>query len=168
MKYQVRVGGREFEIEIDGERVRVGDQGLVARLTAIPGGPLVRMAIDGTSKTYAISHTRDGWEIQHRGRRWLVEVTDERSRSLRQLVGQARRRPEGGMVRAPMPGMVLRVEVESGQKVASGSGLLVLEAMKMENEIRAGSAGVIKQIFVRPGQAVEKGADLLEITIAQG
>jgi len=72
------------------------------------------------------------------------------------------------MVRAPMPGMVLRVEVESGQKVASGSGLLVLEAMKMENEIRAGSAGVIKQIFVRPGQAVEKGADLLEITIAQG
>src|SRR5207247_7248418 len=119
VKNQVRIGGREFEIEIDGERVRVGEQSLVARLTALPGGPLVRMAIDGTSKTYAMSHTRDGWEIQSRGRRWMVEVTDERSRSLRQLVGQARRRPGGGMVRAPMPGMVLRAEVESGQKAAS-------------------------------------------------
>jgi len=168
VKYQVRLGGREFEIEIDGERVRVGGQSLVARQTAIPGGPLVRMAIDGKSETYAMARTRDGWEIQNRGRRWVVEVTDERSRTLKQLVGQGRRRPEGGVVRAPMPGMVLRLEVAPGQKVVAGEGLLVLEAMKMENEIRAGSAGVIKQIFVRPGQAVEKGTDLLEIAIAQG
>ncbi|MBI4501054.1 MAG: hypothetical protein HY700_07830 [Gemmatimonadetes bacterium] len=126
------------------------------------------MAIDGISRTYAMSRIHGGWELQREGRRWMAEVADERTRSLKQLVGRSQHRPENGIVRAPMPGMVLRLAVETGQKVAAGGGLLVLEAMKMENEIRASGGGVVKQIFVRPGQAVEKGAKLIEISAAQG
>jgi biotin carboxyl carrier protein len=62
-----------------------------------------------------------------------------------------------------MPGLVLRLEVSVGATVRAGQGLIVLEAMKMENEIKAGLAGVVKAIHVAPGQAVEKGAPLVEL-----
>jgi pyruvate carboxylase subunit B len=62
-----------------------------------------------------------------------------------------------------MPGLVLRVNVEVGQHVAEGAGLMVLEAMKMENEIRAPTAGEVTTIHVGPGEAVEKGVTLVEI-----
>ena len=61
-----------------------------------------------------------------------------------------------------MPGLVVRVQVEPGQPVSSGAGLVVLEAMKMENELRATTAGTVRRVRVRPGEAVEKGQVLVE------
>jgi pyruvate carboxylase subunit B len=116
-----------------------------------------------------MSRSAEGWLVQHGGRTWPVEIVDERTRSLRQMVGT--KKPVGaggaGAVRAPMPGLVLRLEVEEGQTVLAGDGLLVLEAMKMENEIRSSEAGVVKRILVRAGQAVEKGAVLVELAAKQ-
>jgi pyruvate carboxylase subunit B len=62
-----------------------------------------------------------------------------------------------------MPGLVLRLEVEVGQRVETGAGVVVLEAMKMENEIRAAGPGVVRAVHVVVGQAVEKGAPLVEL-----
>ena len=163
MKYHVQVGGRDFEIEVDGELVRLGQEEFTAHLLPIPGTPMMRLAANGTTRTFAISRGPHGWELQRDGRRWIAEVADERTQNLKLLAGQAAQRSEGGLVRAPMPGLVLRLEVQLGQNVAPGAGLLVLEAMKMENEIRANSTGVVKQIFVQPGQPVDKGASLIEI-----
>jgi pyruvate carboxylase subunit B len=61
-----------------------------------------------------------------------------------------------------MPGLVLRLEVERGQAVRRGDGLVIVEAMKMENELKAESNGVVDRIHVAPGQPVEKGALLVE------
>ena len=61
-----------------------------------------------------------------------------------------------------MPGLVLRVQVTPGQAVAAGTGLVVLEAMKMENELKAPTPAVVKAVRVQPGEAVEKGQVLLE------
>jgi pyruvate carboxylase subunit B len=69
----------------------------------------------------------------------------------------------GGVVVAPMPGMVIRLEVEVGQAVQQGGGVAVLEAMKMENEIRAPAGGIVSAIHVAAGQAVDKGAVLVEL-----
>lgn len=91
-----------------------------------------------------------------------VEVVDERTRHIRSLTAGAERPAGGGVVRAPMPGLVVRVFVEPGAAVAAGAGLLVLEAMKMENELRAPVAGVVRAVRVEPGQAVEKGESLVE------
>ncbi|MBI2072612.1 MAG: acetyl-CoA carboxylase biotin carboxyl carrier protein subunit [Gemmatimonadetes bacterium] len=66
-----------------------------------------------------------------------------------------------------MPGLVLRVDVEAGQEIAAGAGLVVLEAMKMENEIRSSGPGRVKSVLVEPGQAVEKGTPLVEV-VGQG
>jgi pyruvate carboxylase subunit B len=61
-----------------------------------------------------------------------------------------------------MPGLVVRVQVEAGQVVAAGAGVVVLEAMKMENELRAAAVGTVRAVRVRPGEAVEKGQVLVE------
>jgi pyruvate carboxylase subunit B len=61
-----------------------------------------------------------------------------------------------------MPGLVVRVEVAEGQSVTAGQGVVIMEAMKMENELKAEAAGVVGKILVQPGQAVEKGAVLIE------
>ena len=62
---------------------------------------------------------------------------------------------------APMPGLVLKVEVEVGQAVRAGQGVVVVEAMKMENELKAPADGVVASIAVQPGQTVDKGATLI-------
>ena len=168
MRYEVVVEGRRFEVDVDGATVRVGGKTLTGRLSTVPGSPLRRLVLGDVSRTYALVRAKSEWEVQRGGRVWVVEVSDERSKSLRQLAGQGTHRPGGGLVKAPMPGMVLRVEVEEGQQMSAGAGLLVLEAMKMENEIRAPSGGIIRRVVVRAGQAVERGAELVEITSGQG
>jgi pyruvate carboxylase subunit B len=65
-----------------------------------------------------------------------------------------------------MPGLVVRVQVEAGQNVAAGAGVVVLEAMKMENELRATVAGTVRTVRVRAGEAVEKGQVLVEFEAA--
>ena len=70
-------------------------------------------------------------------------------------------------MRAPMPGLVVRVEVAEGQAVEAGAGLVVVEAMKMENELRATRAGMVKTVHVAVGQAVEKGAALVTLASAE-
>jgi pyruvate carboxylase subunit B len=90
-----------------------------------------------------------------------VEVLDERTRHIRSLVGAGKAPSGGGAVKAPMPGLVVKVLVEAGATVAAGQGLVVLEAMKMENEIKAMAPGVVDSVAVKAGQAVEKGAPLV-------
>jgi biotin carboxyl carrier protein len=66
-------------------------------------------------------------------------------------------------VKAPMPGMILKVLVEPGQQINKGDGLLILEAMKMENVLKAGASATVKAIKVTERTAVEKGAVLIEL-----
>ncbi len=103
------------------------------------------------------------WAILSGGEVVEVEVVDERTRHIRRLVGAGKGPAAGGTVKAPMPGLVVRVLVEPGQVVAAGAGLVVLEAMKMENELKAPGAGVVASVAAQPGQAVEKGQVLVTI-----
>jgi len=91
-----------------------------------------------------------------------VEVLDERTRHIRSLTANDDRPRAIPVLKAPMPGLVLRVQVRPGQRVSAGAGLVVLEAMKMENELKAPAPAVIKAVRVQPGAAVEKGQVLLE------
>jgi biotin carboxyl carrier protein len=71
-------------------------------------------------------------------------------------------------VRAPMPGLIVRVEVAEGESVSAGQGVVIIEAMKMENELKSDAAGVVKKILVQQGQAVEKGTVLIEFQEPHG
>jgi pyruvate carboxylase subunit B len=96
------------------------------------------------------------------GRRYAVEALDERTRAIRDL-SAASAGPVGPQpVRAPMPGLMVRIDVKTGDQVTAGQSVAAMEAMKMENELRAPAAGRVKAVHVAVGQAVEKGALIVE------
>lgn len=159
----MRIGDRTFEVDVNGGRVRVGRREFAASLLSIAHGPLRRLEIAGESRTYAVVRVPNGWTLHRGGTSWPARVIDERARTVEKLVGRGATHAPDGAVRAPMPGLVLRIEVSEGQAVAAGAGLVVLEAMKMENEIRAPAAGVVRKVLVEQGQAVDKGTTLVEL-----
>jgi len=111
----------------------------------------------------AVATTRGRYTLWLDGFRYEVEALDERSRAIRELAGAAAGPSGPAPLVAPMPGMIVRVAVQVGDVVQAGQGLVVMEAMKMENELRAGAAGTVKAVLAQPGVAVEKGAVLLEL-----
>jgi propionyl-CoA carboxylase alpha chain len=163
MKYVVMLDGQSIDVDVDGDRVTVGGRTLTATLDAIPGTPLRQLLVDGRSLTLSIGALGRGrWSLSDRGERWDLEVVDERTRHVRSLTAGSDLPRGPSVLKAPMPGLVVRVEVESGAQVGAGVPLVVLEAMKMENELKAGAPGRVKSVKVRAGEAVEKGQVLVE------
>ncbi len=165
MRYYVDVAGRTFELELgESGAIRLDGREVEAELRAIAGTRLQHLLADGRSIPLAVSagNGRGEWSLEVDGHLLDIKVVDERTRAIRELAGVAGGPKGPGPVRAPMPGMVVRVEVEVGQRVEAGDGVVIIEAMKMENELKADSAGVVENVAVNAGQAVEKGAVLVE------
>jgi biotin carboxyl carrier protein len=134
-----------------------------ATFEALPGTPLRVLIVNGRPRTLAVRpHGRGRWAIAANGEWRDVEVVDERTRYIRSLAAAEAKPAAAHVIKAPMPGLVVRVEVDPGQAVATGAGVLVLEAMKMENELRAAAGGTVRAVRVQAGQAVEKGQVLVE------
>src|SRR5215510_661299 len=162
MKYFVTVGDRGFELEIDGDRVTVNGQSWDAHLTAIPGTPLRHLLLGDRSFTLPfVSQGNGRWEMAFQGEAWSAEVVDERTRHIRSLTGSGDVKKGGGVLKAPMPGLVVRIDANPGDRLEAGRGVVVLEAMKMQNELRAPAAVRVKAVKVVAGQAVEKGQVLV-------
>ena len=165
MKYYVRLGARTVEVELLGGSVRVDGEVFEAHLAGVPGTPLHHLLLGGDSWTLA-AQALEGmgqWALGVVGERVEVEAVDERTRAIRALTGKKGGGGSGGVVRAPMPGLVVRVTVAEGERVAAGAGLVVVEAMKMENALKAAHAGVVRKVHVAPGAVVEKGAALVTL-----
>jgi pyruvate carboxylase subunit B len=169
MKYFVTLRARTYEVDVEGGHATVDGERLEAHLAAVPGTAFQHLLLAGRSWTVAVEALEGGgggprWALGAIGERFEVEAIDERSREIQALTGRARAPTGGGVVKAPMPGLVVRVEVNVGQRVEAGAGLVVVEAMKMENELRAPRPGVVEAVHVAAGQAVEKGAALVTLT----
>jgi pyruvate carboxylase subunit B len=167
MKYFVTIGETTREVTVDGDQVTVDGEAFQAHLSPVPGTPLRHLLLGHASYTLTFDRLDRGqWAVGFHGERLLIEVVDERTRHIRSLTGVAETQEAGGTLRAPMPGLVTRVQVEAGQTVAVGQPVITLEAMKMENELRSPVAGVVRAVLVSPGQAVEKGAVLVQFSAA--
>jgi pyruvate carboxylase subunit B len=168
MRYLVRIGADEHEVVLDGEHVRLGEGAgdeLTASVDAVDGTP-VRIVTLGTEVHRVVVRpgaTRGSYTLWLGGYRFEVEALDERTRAIRELAGAAAGPKGPAPLVAPMPGLVVRVHVNVGDAVQAGQGLVVMEAMKMENELRAQAAGKVKTVLASPGTAVEKGALLVEL-----
>ncbi|HVS14569.1 MAG TPA: biotin/lipoyl-containing protein [Thermoanaerobaculia bacterium] len=173
VELRVRIGERVERVTVEAldehrYRVRVGERSLEVDARRIGG--FDSLIVDGRQFELALT------ERERRAGASVYLVGDGReSREvevLEPLAYLAREAGGGGagaaatVVRAYMPGRVVQVLAPEGATVAAGQGVLVLEAMKMENEIQAEAAGVVAQIFVEPGQAVEGGDPLFEVTPA--
>lgn len=154
--YATYVDGEEHQViihndgsvEMDGEQFEVD-------LRHITNNVVFSMLIEGRSHEVYASLEDGAWRILLDGERYEVSVEDERTRRIRGLQGGDKKLVGDVQIKAPMPGLVVKVPVEVGQIVAANAPLIILEAMKMENELRAPRAGVVKEIRVSPRQTVE-------------
>lgn len=169
----VLVGGREERVALrstdDGWEVQLGDTLYLVdalRLQALDGVGLLSLRIGGEHHEVIVRRQKgekDGrYQVSDGVRTVPVEVVDPLTHLARVAHGGQHQK---GLqtVTAYMPGKVVALLVEEGAEVKSGQGVVVLEAMKMENEIQAEADGVIRRILVQSGQAVEGGDPLFEI-----
>jgi biotin carboxyl carrier protein len=169
VKYVVTVNGQELEVMLEGSVARVGNLEADAHIVEIEGTPLRVVTIGGrVHRVLAHRGSAPGqYDIHLDGFRFNVEALDERTRAIRQLAGSGARSAGPTFLAAPMPGLVVRVLVQPGERVHAGQGVVVIEAMKMENELRASTAAVVHAVQVQAGSAVEKGAVLVEFEPVQ-
>lgn len=166
MRYFVTVRGRVVEVELGPEGIRVDGRPVDVDLAEVDGTPIHHLLVDGRSRALLARRAGRGrWRIQVDGRELEVEVVDERTRAIRQMVGAAAEPRGAPAIRAPMPGLVVKVEVEEGQEVRAGQGVVIVEAMKMENELRAEAPGIVRKVHVACGQPVEKNQILVEFAV---
>ena len=163
--YEVEVGGRRLTVEVTGASVKVDGRLVSARLDAPGGSPVRSLVLDERAQAF-VATAADGrgeWRIVIGADRLDVVALDERARAIRAMGAAQGKAAHAGAVTAPMPGLVVRVLVSEGERVEAGTGLIVIEAMKMENEIKAPAAGVVRRVLAGPGASVEKGAVLIEM-----
>lgn len=169
MRYHVTLGGRTLEVEVDDGLVRVDGEPLAARLEALAGTDVHALILDGRAHRVVADREADGlWRMFVDGVPVRVEAVDERTRTIRALAGATAGKSGPHPLRAPMPGMVVKVEVREGDVVTPGQGLVIVEAMKMENELRAAAPARVRRVLAAPGQAVEKGQVLIEMEPVEG
>ncbi|MFV1987413.1 MAG: biotin/lipoyl-containing protein [Gemmatimonadota bacterium] len=154
MKYYATVGEETIMVERTAEGVRLPGRDIEFDATVLAPGDAHFVFADRSERVVGV-RTAAGWSIQVRGRAYVVELEGERARAIRQLTGQHADVPSADL-RAPMPGLVVKVLVETGQTVAEGDGLVVVEAMKMQNELRADGARTIANVEVVPGDTVDR------------
>jgi len=169
LKYFVEIEGQTYEVELGPEGTHIDKQQVDVDLKPNHGSHLWHLVLDGRSHTLGAHRRERGlWEIEIDGRRHRVRALDERRRAIRDLAGVAAVSHGPIEVQAPMPGLIIKVEVEPGDQVDVGQGLIVIEAMKMENEIKATSAGSVTSVRVAAGQPVDKGDTLLVMDPSEG
>ena len=165
MKYVVEVNGERVTVDLDGVRATVDGVQYDVALTPVDGTP-VRLVRVGERVHRVLARRRESrgkWVLDLDGVRFETEALDERLRAIRDLTAAAEVASGPAPLVAPMPGLVVRVNVAVGDSVTAGQGLVVVEAMKMENELRASTAAVVLAVRAQPGTAVNKGMVLIEL-----
>jgi len=161
VKYFARIGNNEYEVEITDAQVMLNGEPVDVDIVRSGSPELYSVLFGGHSHELLVTSDRFNYTVSIRSEQFQVQVQDERSRRL----NQARKMPtlpDGELaVSAPIPGLVVKVLVTAGDTIEEGQPLVILEAMKMENEIRSMRTGVVKSIEVAPGQRVEQNAVLI-------
>jgi len=165
MKYITTVNGHEYTIEILDE-AHLSLDGVVYELDfeRVGNQPVYSLVLGGQSFEAHVYTDEEQWQVLLRGDMYRAVVEDERERRLRsQLEGAPVERGEFHL-KAPMPGLVIAIPAEEGQPVEKGDVLLILESMKMQNELKAPRAGKVSRVRVAPGERVEQKQTLLSVT----
>ena len=167
MKYYASIGDKEYECTLEAENgrlfVMVEGQRFQADLRHIPRSHAYSLLLDGKSYEFTLHEADEEIELSGGAGLFHVRVQDARTHAARAKTAGVR--DAGGVrtVRAVMPGIVREVRVQAGAEIAKGDALLILEAMKMQNEIRADHAGTVSHVHIAVGETVDKGAKLVDI-----
>ena len=152
-------------VDLGPDGILVDGVPITVHLEEVEGTPIVLATAAGTLHRLAVQRGegRGQYAIWSDDHRFEVEALDERRRAIQDMTGAASANLGPAPLIAPMPGLVVRVNVKAGDQVEAGQPLVVMEAMKMENELRSTSTGIVSSVRIQPGAAVEKGAVLVEL-----
>jgi biotin carboxyl carrier protein len=164
MKYITTVDDRQFTVEIlDDRHVSVDGKTYAIDFESVSGQPVYSLIVDGRSHESYIYPGDDNWQVLLRGRLYPVKVVDEREMRLRAAAGGNVVETGEYHLRAPMPGLVVTIPVTEGQEIKKGQVILILESMKMQNELKSPRDGTIGRIRVKTGESVEQKQTLLSV-----
>ena len=167
MKLWVTLEGRETEVTFhtEGDRLILETDGrhIEADFVRLPDGEVYSLLIDGRSHVVRVSPAEEGLEVGLRGATIPVEVKHPLERML-QASGGGRAKARGETVSAPMPGVVVALRVKPGDVVQAGQAVVVVEAMKMQNELAVAHDGVVSEVLVAERAAVAAGQALVRLT----
>src|SRR5687767_13428720 len=164
MKYITTVGDKEFLVEVvDEKHISINGKIVEVDFESVSGQPVYSLIVDGKSHESYVQQGDDNWQVLLRGRLYPVTVEDEREKRLRAAAGGGVAETGEFRLRAPMPGLVVAIPVEEGQPVQKGQVLLILESMKMQNELKSPRDGTIGRIRVKAGETVEQKQTLLSV-----
>ncbi|MBN1963521.1 MAG: biotin/lipoyl-binding protein [Anaerolineae bacterium] len=165
MKYVATVNGASYTIEIGPEgRLEVNGKVRHVNFLALDDRKLYSLLVDNSSYEALVQEEAGLYDVLLWGALYEVSVMDEREQRLSK--SRAGFVPEGAelLVRAPMPGMIIEVRVKPGDVIEAGQTLVILESMKMENELKAPRAGTIGVVHIRQGDNVEANKSLVTLT----
>jgi len=167
-RYFVDIGDETFEVVVSGGAVTIDGESVDADFVRVEGTDTWSLLLDGES--YRVVADRPGssrWDVRFDGSTYRTRIVDERTRHIEELTGAGvgDRGPEP--IRAPMPGLVVKIEVAEGDVVEPGQGVVIVEAMKMENELEAPTRARVGKIHVSEGEAVEKDMVLIDMVAVE-
>jgi len=164
MKYVTTIDGHEYIVDILDEH-RVSVDGVTYQVDFIPIGdqPVYSLVVDGKSFDAHIYQNEDAWQVLFRGALFTAFVEDEREKRLRAALAGKVAEHVDYHLKAPMPGMVVTIPVQEGQMVQKGDVLVVLESMKMQNELRSPRDGKVVRVRVETGDRVEQKETMLSV-----
>jgi len=164
MKYITTVEGKQYAVEIlDDKHINVNGKVYEIDFESVSGQPVYSLIVDGKSHESYVARGDDNWQVLLRGRLYPITVEDEREKRLRAAAGGGVAESGEFILKAPMPGLVVAIPVSEGQEVKKGQVILILESMKMQNELKAPRDGTIHKVKVKAGESVEQKQTLLSM-----
>lgn len=170
MKMVARVGDNDFKIELEGApngqyKVSLDDRSFLVDARRVRNSAILSLLIEGRSYETHVGGARGKYHVSLVGSAFDVLLEDElSSRVSSKSAGAAQ--GEGRAVVAPMPGLVVEIKVSPGDIVEAGQPVVIVEAMKMQNELAASAPGVVSEVHVKSGDAVASGQTLLTLAPA--
>jgi len=164
MKYVTTIGEREFLIEIVDERhIIVDGVHYDVDFDSLSDQPVFSLLLDGQSFESYVYPTDEGLQVLLHGNLYQAIVEDEREKRLRAASGGRVAERDEFHLKAPMPGLVVSIPVKDGQHIEKGDLLIILESMKMQNELKSPRAGTVSRMRVKIGDSVEQRQTLLSV-----
>ncbi|HEX9838333.1 MAG TPA: biotin/lipoyl-containing protein [Anaerolineales bacterium] len=164
MKYITTVGDKEYLVEImDEKRISINGKIYQVDFESVSGQPVYSLIVDGKSHESYVQQGDDNWQVLLRGRLYPVTVEDEREKRLRAAAGSGVAESGEFHLKAPMPGLVVAIPVEEGQQIKKGQVILILESMKMQNELKSPRDGTMGRVRVKVGESVEQKQTMLSV-----
>jgi biotin carboxyl carrier protein len=165
MKYITTVNDKEYTVEIvDEKRIIVNGKKMEVDFESVSGQPVYSLIMGGKSFEAYVNPGEENWEVLLRGRLYAARVEDEREKRLRAAAGGKAAESGEYHLKAPMPGLVVAVPVSEGQKIEKGQVLVILESMKMQNELKSPKAGTVSRIKVKAGDRVEQKTTMISVS----